>query len=844
MCSIVEMIWVLRPRCTDEYRKGVQDFVSNGFANFGVGAELKCPCLNCANRFWHSIDNVYDHLVLKGPYPEFVNWIYEISKPKYRKVSDDCGMGFGLGEDFDEMIRNNAKTGMNSDAKKFYHLMTEGKQPLYPGSIKFTRLSFIIKLYGLKCTHGFSESAFSGILELIKEAFPDVNLPPSFNKAKNMIRELGLDYQKIHVCPNDCMLYWAENENETNCKVCGVSRWKTPQTGGPNSIEKIKESTHKIPAKVMRYFPLKPRLQRLFMCKEYSELMAWHSVKRTKDGKLRHPADAEGWQSMDDRFPNFAVKPRNVRLGLASDGFNPYRTMGLSHNTWPIVLVNYNLPPWLIMKPENLILSTIIRGPASPGDEIDVYMQPLIAELKELWDVGTETYDAYHDKTFTLRAGLLWTISDFPGYAVLSGWSTKGKLACPVCHYCTSSSYLKHSRKVVYMNHRKFLPPDHKLRSDKRRFNGQVETNLCPPPLTGKDIEELLHNYKNNFGKLRKKKKAIDCPWKKKSIFFELPYWSGNLLRHNLDVMHIEKNICDKIIGTLLNIGGKTKDHLNARLDLQEMGIRNSLHPVKSADNKHYVINPASFDMTKKEKENFCSILMNAKLPYGCASNISRCVHLEERKIFGYKSHDAHFILQYLLQFSVIKTLKLEVAIPLIRLGAFFRGICGKVVELEDVQKLQDEIIEILCQLETIFPPAFFDIMVHLPLHLCKEIQIGGPVHLRWMFGIERYLARLKGYVRNRSKPEGCMAEGYLVEECLTFCSRFLSDELEKKTEEQQNTNVGYPIGSRRNNDGRSVDLLDKVWINAHRYVLFNCGNLEIEKLIEYVFLLLVFDCI
>lgn len=51
VCSIVEMIWVLRPRCTDEYRKGVQDFVSNGFANFGVGAELKCSCLNCANLF-------------------------------------------------------------------------------------------------------------------------------------------------------------------------------------------------------------------------------------------------------------------------------------------------------------------------------------------------------------------------------------------------------------------------------------------------------------------------------------------------------------------------------------------------------------------------------------------------------------------------------------------------------------------------------------------------------------------------------------------------------------------------------------------------------------------------
>ncbi|KAK1401248.1 hypothetical protein POM88_000853 [Heracleum sosnowskyi] len=108
------------------------------------------------------------------------------------------------------------------------------------------------------------------------------------------------------------------------------------------------------------------------------------------------------------------------------------------------------------------------------------------------------------------------------------------------------------------------------------------------------------------------------------------------------------------------------------------MDIRKVLHPVKCADNKHYEITTANFDMTKKEKENFCSVLMNARLPYGCASNISRCV--SERKVFGYKSHDAHFILQYLLQFAVIKTLKPEVAIPLIRLGSFFRGICGKVI--------------------------------------------------------------------------------------------------------------------------------------------------------------------
>ena len=719
-------------------------------------------------------------------------------------------------------------------ASKFYRHVEDGKQPLYPGSKKFTRLGFIVKLYQLKCIHGFSESSFSAILELIKEAFPDVNLPPSFNAAKNIIKELGLDYQKIHACPNDCMLYWGENINETKCKVCGVSRWKNVDNEIRDIDSGLPEKKYNVPEKVMRYFPLKPRLQRVFMCKEYAELMTWHEVGRIKDGKLRHPADAEAWKSLDVRYPDFDAENRNVRLGLAADGFNPYRTMGLNHSTWPVVLVNYNLPPWLIMKPENIILSTIIPGPVQPGNEIDIYMQPLIAELKELWDVGIETYDSFSDRTFTLHASLLWTISDFLGYAVLSGYSTKGKLACPNCHYYTSSTYLKHSRKVCYMNHRKFLPPNHKLRFDKRRFNGLVETDLCPPPLSGVEISELLRGYKNNFGRQMKKKKTSDCPWKKRSIFFELPYWTGHLIRHNLDVMHIEKNVCDKILGTLLNISGKSKDHLNARFDLQDMGIRKVLHPVLSADKKHYEISAATFDMTKKEKENFCSVLLNARLPYGCASNISRCVQMSERKVYGYKSHDAHFILQYLLQFSVIKTLDPEVAIPLIRLGSFFRGICGKVIDLEDIPKLQEEIIEILCQCEIIFPPAFFDIMMHLPIHLCKEVELGGPVHLRWMFGIERYLSKLKSYVRNRSKPEGCIAEGYMVEECLIFCSRFLNDEKEVKKAEGSD-NFGYPIGSKGDKDGKAVHLGEIVWIDAHRYILFNCGNMEVEKLIEYV---------
>ena len=75
-----------------------------------------------------------------------------------------------------------------------------------------------------------------------------------------------------------------------------------------------------------------------------------------------------------------------------------------------------------------------------------------------------------------------------------------------------------------------------------------------------------------------------------------------------------------------------------------------------------------------------------------------------------------------------------------------------------------------------IFPPAFFDIMMHLPVHLAEEAKLGGPVCFRWMYPIERYLRTLKGYVRSKAHPKGSIAEGYISEESMTFCSCFLED--------------------------------------------------------------------
>ncbi|XP_074379270.1 uncharacterized protein LOC141720620 [Apium graveolens] len=774
--------WITLPKYSTPYIKGIKDFLENAFPKFSVGDEMLCPCKNCRNGKWHTQDLIYDHLICHGPCPLYANWICEVLSKDHRidiERAENMGFqdSFTFGDNLDEMFhRTNDTTRPNDDAKKFYGHLEEEKQPLYPGCKKFSRLSFIIMLYSLKCIHGISESGFGDLLELIKDAFPEAHIPLYFNTAKNVIKDLGLDYQRIHACPNNCMLFRAENEKEENCKTCGASRWVVVEKKGAvdNNEKKL---IHKVPANVMRYFPLKKRLQRMFMSKELSELMLWHAK--------------EAWKALDARYPQFSSENRNIRLGLAADGFNPFRTMNISHSTWPIILVNYNLPPWLCMKQENLILLTLISGPESPKNNIDVFMQPLIVELNELWEVGIETYDALTDHTFNLRASLLWTISDFPGLAMLSGWSTKGRLACPVCNYETSSMYLKHSRKMCYMDHRRFLNTEHPWRLDKRKFNGQIELRDCPKVLTGIDIEELLAGFVNHFRakkpekkrKRQKNKIKSNSPFKKKSIFFDLPYWKHNVSRHNLDVMHIEKNVCDKVLGTLLNIAGKTKDHIAARLDLQELGIRKVLHLVLSSDGKHLEIRAAIYSA------------------------------LEE--IF-----------------------KPEVAVPFIRLGAFLRGIWSKVIDLSDLKGLQTEIIEIICQFETIFIQAFFDVMVHLLIHLCQEIEFGGPAHVRSMWPIERYLNKLKSYVRNRSKPEGCIAEGYMAEECLIFCSRFLGghggSKITKAAKfESFSEKVEFPIDSRGNIDGKAVNLVKVEWMAIHCYILFNCENKEIDSLIE-----------
>lgn len=141
-----------------------------------------------------------------------------------------------------------------------------------------------------------------------------------------------------------------------------------------------------------------------------------------------HTSDSAAWKHLDEKYSSFAMESRNVRLGLSADGFQPFGQSGQQYSSWPVILTPYNLPPWMCMKDEYMFLTVLVPGPKNPKDKIDVFLQPLISELKDLWSIGVESYDIESKTNFKLHAALLWTISDFSAYSMLSGWSTAGKL--------------------------------------------------------------------------------------------------------------------------------------------------------------------------------------------------------------------------------------------------------------------------------------------------------------------------------------------------------------------------------------------------------------------------------
>ncbi|KAL5582926.1 hypothetical protein UlMin_015368 [Ulmus minor] len=296
--------------------------------------------------------------------------------------------------------------------------------------------------------------------------------------------------------------------------------------------------------------------------------------------------------------------------------------------------------------------------------------------------------------------------------------------------------------------------------------------------------------------------------------------------------MHIEKNMCENLIGTLLNIPGKSKDGLNARKDLAQLGIRYELTPKTDHKGKTYLPS-VCYNPSKAEKHSFYTSLCNLKVPEGYSSNCRNRVSMDELKLNGLKSYDCHTLTQQLLPVAIRGMLPKKVRYAITRLCFFFNALCSKAVDVNSLDNIQQEFVTTLCMLEMYFLPTFFDVMIHLMVHLVREVKLCGPVWFQWMYPFEQYMKVLKGYVRKGNMPEGCIAQCYVAEEALEYCAEHLENleaiGVPKNRNKRSKTDInGHGIGAAT---VTSIGL--KELQQAHLYVLEN--TVEVNEYIEYV---------
>nr|CAD40437.3 OSJNBa0035B13.10 [Oryza sativa Japonica Group]CAH66062.1 OSIGBa0091B08.3 [Oryza sativa] len=219
------------------------------------------------------------------------------------------------------------------------------------------------------------------------------------------------------------------------------------------------------------------------------------------------------------------------------------------------------------------------QRPKQPGNDIDVYLRPLVEDLKQLWKKeGVPVWDKDKQEEFNLRALLFVTINDWPALSNLSGQSNKGYKACT--HYMdeTESTYLKHCRKVVYMGHRRFLATNHPVRKKGKHFEHKADHRTKPKHRSGKTVFAMVKDLKVVFGK---------GPGSQ-PIESEDGHAEFLDVRHAIDVMHLTKNLCVNLLG-FLGVYGKSKDTLEARNDLKHMEQCGDLHPEPGVKIRGYI---------------------------------------------------------------------------------------------------------------------------------------------------------------------------------------------------------------------------------------------------------------
>ena len=336
---------------TKEWMCKTDEFLESAFGEAGGGPiKALCPCSKCANRKRQNKVNVGKHLVNNGFTPNYTRWVHhgeghrmreEVVRTRLEGFDADAGVADML-DDFHEAqyVEGRRLEEMDATTKAFYDMMESAQKPLHDRTT-VSQLDAIGRVMGFKSQFSLGREAYDGMLALIGSLLPEGHiLPKSMYESQKVLRALKMPYDQIDACPKVCVLFRKDNKDAKYCPKCESSRYLEVDSGDGQKRQLS------IPLKVLRYLPFLPRMQRLYMTEESAKQMRWlKEGKRYNPDKMVHPSDGKAWTHFDRIHNDKAEEARNVRVGLATDGFNPYGQMSAPYTCWPIFVIPLNLPP-------------------------------------------------------------------------------------------------------------------------------------------------------------------------------------------------------------------------------------------------------------------------------------------------------------------------------------------------------------------------------------------------------------------------------------------------------------------------------------------------------------------
>ena len=209
---------------SDEYQNEVDELLQFTKRNTPyLRGKFFCPCVNYGNGRHQSINDIRSHLICEGIIPTYTKWIWYGELPDMPQVPHIKSVDEDVGHRIEDMIRDLGQDGFQQAHSALYDkIENDSKKPLYSGCTTFTRLSAVLALVNLKARFGWSDKSFTKLLVLFKNMIHEDNtLPKNHYEAKKILCPVGMEYQKIRACPNDCILYRNQFAEMPYCPTWG-----------------------------------------------------------------------------------------------------------------------------------------------------------------------------------------------------------------------------------------------------------------------------------------------------------------------------------------------------------------------------------------------------------------------------------------------------------------------------------------------------------------------------------------------------------------------------------------------------------------------------------------------